>query len=114
MSEPSGRALLVGAEGCGHGDDDLGFQIMASLLQSLVNRDDKPAAIILWNTAVRMVAEDSPLLPHLKRLEEEGVNILAGRLCVSQLGLTDKIAVGKVATMGDILDIILHYDVVGL
>ncbi len=65
MSELKNKVLLLGAEGCGHGDDDLGFQILSDLLESLANREDRPAAIILWNTAVRLVAEGSPLLSRI-------------------------------------------------
>ena len=35
-------------------------------------------------------------------------------MCVRELGLTDKIAVGKPAAIGELLDVILHSDVIGL
>ncbi len=112
MSETKRKALLLNSEGCG--DDSLGFEILVNLLENLSQRDDRPVAIICWNTAVRLLAEDSPILARLRHLEEKGVNILAGKLCVRELGLTDKIAVGRAATMGEILDIILHNDVINL
>ena len=114
MNEPKQRVILFGSEGCGYGDKDLGFEILTNLLEALANREDRPAAIICWNTAVRMVAQDSPLLSRLKRLEEKSVSILSGRSCLVDLGIEDKVAVGKIATMGEILDIILHSDVVTL
>lgn len=114
MGEPVGKVLLLGSEGCGYGDDTLGFEILVGLLETLAAREDRPAAIICWNTAVKLLAEDSPLLARLKRLEEKGVNILAGQLCVEELGLTHKMTVGKTATIGQILDLILHNDVISL
>ena len=114
MGESKRKVFLFGAERCGHGDDDLGFQILADLLEALADREDRPAAIICWNTAVRMVAQGSPLLSRLKRLEENGVTILAGRSCLINLGIEDEVAVGKAATMGEILDLILHNDVISL
>lgn len=114
MSELKGKVLLLGSESCGSGDADLGFAILATLLETLPKREDGPVAIICWNTAVRLLAEGSPLLPGLKRLEENGVSILAGKLCVEDLELSDKIAVGKVGTMGEILDIIFHNEVISL
>jgi hypothetical protein len=60
------------------------------------------------------LAEGSPSVPRLKALERKGVQLLAGQLCVNELELTGKIAVGKVATMGEILDLILHHEVVNL
>lgn len=106
--------FLLGAEGCGYGDSDLGFQILADLLEALANRKDRLVAIICWNTAVRLLAEGSPLLPRLRRLEEKGVKILAGRSCLVNLEIENKIAAGKAATMGEILDLILNNDVVSL
>jgi len=114
MVETRGKVLLLSSEGCGSGDADLGFEILATLLETLTKRDDLPRAIICWNTAVKLLAEGSPLLASFKNLQEKGVNILAGQLCVSELELTGKIAVGKPATMGEILDLILHNDVVSL
>ena len=114
MGESEGKVLLLGSEGCGYGDAALGFEILVSLLETLPQREDRPVAIICWNTAVKLLAEGSPLLARLRRLEEKGVNILAGQLCVRELELTDKIAVGKPATMGEILDLMLHNDVISL
>jgi hypothetical protein len=108
------RVLLFGSESVGRGEDILGYEIVVQLLKSLVNRDDRPAAIVCWNTGVRLLAEGSPVIPYLKNLEKEGVAILAGQLCVEELELSGKIAVGKLATMDDILDLILHHEVVNL
>jgi len=114
MGKPEGKVFLLSSEGCGNGDADLGFEILVALLETLPRHQDRPVAIICWNTAVKLLAEGSPLLARLKRLEEKGVEILAGHLCVSELGLSDKIAVGKLVGMEEILDLILHNDVVSL
>ncbi len=112
MGDSRGKVLLLGSECCGSGDAALGYKVMGALLEALPRREDRPQAIVCWNTAVKLLAEGSPLVPHLKSLEEKGVDILAGKLCVDQLGLTGKIAVGKVATLGEVLDLILNSDVV--
>lgn len=114
MQEPRDKVFLLSSEGVGYGEEMLGYQILATMLESLENRPDKPAAIICWNTAVKLVAEDSPLVPHFKRLEAEGVKILLGKLCVGECELTGKIAVGKEVTMDEILDLLLHHEVVNL
>ena len=98
MSEAKGKVILLSSEGCGNGDEDLGYEILSALLKTLPERKDEPTTIVCWNTAVRLLAKGSPFVPHLARLEENGVSILAGKLCVADLGLTDRIAVGKVAT----------------
>ncbi len=70
-----GKVLLLGAEGIGLGDDDLGYEILVTMLETLSKPEDTPLAIVLWNTAVKLVAEGSPLLSQWRRLEEKGVNI---------------------------------------
>jgi len=114
MGEENGKVILLSSEACGYGDADLGFAILAALLEALPEREDPPVAVICWNTAVNLLAEGSPLLSRLKQLEEKGTSILAGKLCVADLELTDRIAVGKIATMGEILDLILHHDGISL
>jgi len=114
MGEQNKKVILLSSEGCGNGDSDLGFEILVALLETLAKREDRPSAIICWNTAVKLLAEGSPLLSRFRELEEKGVRIMAGKLCVADLGLIDKIAVGKVATINEILDLALHYNVVSL
>lgn len=114
MAEAKRKVLLFGSEGCGSGDPDLGYEIMTVVLGALADREDRPAAIVCWNTGVKLLAEDSAVVPQLKALEEKGTRILAGQLCVMALGLDGKLAVGEVATLGQIFDLLLHEDVVGL
>lgn len=108
------KILLLGSEGCGTGDSEIGYSIMMQLLGRLPEHKDKPTAIIMWNTAVQLMTADSPALSHLKKIEEKGVKILAGRLCASELNLVDKIAVGEIVGMDEILDILLNNEVVSL
>lgn len=114
MGQEKGRVLVLGAEGIGRGDDTLGFEILMSMLKALPERKDKPDAIVCWNTAVNLLVQGSPMAPHFKRLEDQGVSVLAGALCVQELGLQGKMAAGKAATMNEILDVVLHNEVINL
>ena len=108
------KVFLLGSEGCGNGDSDIGFEILFGLFRALSNRDERPEAVIFWNTAVNLLAEGSPMIPHLRQLEEKGVKLLAGKLCVNELGLADRINIGKVASLNEILDLLLNNEVVSL
>jgi hypothetical protein len=114
MAEAKKKVFLLGSEGCGAGDPDLGYEIMTVVLGALADREDRPTTIICWNTAVNLLAKGSPVVPKLKAIEEKGTRILAGQLCVNALQLEGKLAVGEVATLGQIFDLILHEDVVSL
>ncbi len=108
------KVLLLGSEGCGSGDSELGYSILMQMLEALPERLDKPTVIILWNTAVNLAAFDSPALSRLKNIEDQGVKILSGRLCTGELCIADKIAVGKIVGMDEILDYLLNNEVISL
>jgi intracellular sulfur oxidation DsrE/DsrF family protein len=108
------KVFLIGSESIGRGDEDLGYEILMSMLKTLADHEDRPMAVVFWNMAVKLLAESSPAVPYLKTLEEKGVQLLAGQLCVKELELTGKMAVGREATMDEILDLILHHEVVNL
>lgn len=114
MSGLKDKVILLGSEGMCRGDETLGYEILLTMVETLFKRDHGLKAVVCWNTAVKLLAEGSPLVPHFKRLEGKGVDILAGQMCVRELELTGKMAVGKMATMDTILDVILHNSVISL
>jgi selenium metabolism protein YedF len=95
----SSKVFLVQGEGLGRGDDQLGKMLMASFLRMLGESSDKPSKLIFWNAGVRLVCEGSAVLEHLKKLEGQGVEILACTTCLEYFELVEKIKVGKPTTM---------------
>jgi selenium metabolism protein YedF len=93
------KTILIQSEGLGRGDDDLGHILMVNFLRLLEESPEKPAAMLFWNTGVRLVCEGSWALAHLKTLESQGVEILACATCLEYFELTDKLAVGKPTNM---------------
>jgi len=108
------KIVLLNSEYIGQQDETLGFEILMTLLSSLVKRKDKPAAIILWNTAVKLMTGESPASGPLRELELAGVKILGGMLCLKDLCIVDGVVVGQAVTMDDILDLLLHNEVISL
>lgn len=93
------KTFLIQSEGLGKGDDQLGSMLMANFLRLIGESKEKPQTLVFWNTGVRLVCEDSHVLAHLKKLEEQGVEILACTTCLEYFELVDKIKVGKPSTM---------------
>lgn len=114
MVEGRKKVILLGGEGIGRGDENMGYEILMSLVEALAGRDDLPEAIIFWNMAVTLLAEGSPLVSRVKALEEKGVRILAGRFCLTDLCIADRVAVGQAASMDEILDLLLAHEVISL
>ncbi len=87
---------------------------MANFLRLLGESEGKPRSLVFLNTGVRLVCEGSQVLDHLKRLEKQGMKILACTTCLEYFDLTDKLVVGKPTTMLKSIQSMLDCDVVSL
>lgn len=105
------RALLLGSQGMGRGDDGLGLTILHNFLKSLVTNPLRPDKIVCWNAGVKLLAADSPVVGALQDLEGVGVEILACKTCVEHFGLQNQIRAGEISTMPTISDLLLRSDV---
>lgn len=104
-----GIVLFIGSDVLGRGEDrSLGSLIMQSFLNTVAALTVKPETIILMNNGVKLVAEGSPVLGELGKLEDLGIEILACGTCLSRFQLTDKVAVGQVSNMFTLADTLLR------
>jgi selenium metabolism protein YedF len=110
----AGKTILMQSEVIGHGDDELGMILMSKFLAALTDIKEKPAALVFWHTGVKLVVQGSWALGHLKKLEQQGVEILACAACLDFFEVTDKIAVGKPTNMVKIVQSMLTTDMVCL
>ncbi|MBI2869023.1 MAG: sulfurtransferase-like selenium metabolism protein YedF [Chloroflexi bacterium] len=108
------KTFLVQSEGLGRGDDDLGLLLMSNFLRLLGESRERPAALIFWNTGVRLVCEGSHVLGHIRKLEAQGVQILACTTCLEYFELNDTLRVGQPTTMVRSIQSMLDSDVVSL
>lgn len=106
--------ILIQSEGLGRGEDKLGAILMANFLRLLGDNPDKPATLIFWNSGVHLLCQGSKVLEHLKKLEGQGVEILACTTCLEFLELTDKIKVGKPTTMAKSIQSMFSSDMICL
>lgn len=71
---------------------------------TLVNEQGmRPSAICFYTDGVWLTVEGSPLLAELKALEDQGVRLIICRTCLEFFCLTDRVRVGIVGGMGDIV-----------
>jgi selenium metabolism protein YedF len=110
----SSKVFLIQSEGLGRGEDRLGGLLMANFLRLLGENKEKPSTVVFWNTGVRLVCEGSQVLDHLKRLEEQGVEILACTTCLEYFNLVDKQKIGKPTTMVKSIQSLISSDMVCL
>jgi selenium metabolism protein YedF len=108
------KTILIQSDVLGRGNDELGQLLMSNFLRLIAENKGKPAALLFWNTGVRLVCEGSWALRHLQDLEKQGVEVLACRTCLDFFELTDKQEVGKPTNMMKTIDVLLNADMVCL
>jgi intracellular sulfur oxidation DsrE/DsrF family protein len=70
----------------------------------LVENEMLPAAICLYTEGVKMVVEGSPVLTELQQLAALGVDVIVCNTCLDYFDLRDKLRVGVVGGMADIVE----------
>lgn len=108
------KTVIIQGDGLGRGDEKLGGLLMANFLRLLGESQSRPQSIIFWNAGVRLICEGSPVLDHVKRLENQGVGIFACTTCLEYLNLKDRILAGKPTTMVKSIEAMMSTDVISL
>jgi len=106
----AGAVILIPREGMGSAEGTLQLKLLDTYLRLLVENKTLPAAICFYTEGVRLVVEGSPLLERLSGIEQAGVRLIICSTCLNYFGLTDKVRVGIVGGMPDILDAQLKAD----
>jgi len=94
----------------GIGDEALGSFLMKAFLKTLLDLETKPYRLILINSGVQLASEGSKVLETLKELLEKGVEIVSCGTCIDFYGLKDKMKVGVISNMFDIIQSLLGAD----
>jgi intracellular sulfur oxidation DsrE/DsrF family protein len=96
--------IIVTQKGMGKGPEDLQLTLMGKYLELLNQQTDLPAVICFYTEGVRLVVEGSPVLTELKVLEKKGVRLVVCSTCLNYFSLAEKVKIGIVGGMGDILE----------
>ena len=101
--------LVVSSEYMGRGEhDELGHILIRGFFHTLGEVEPLPDTLIFFNSGVKLVIEDSPVIEDLQVLDEEGVEILACGTCLEYYYLKDEVAVGVVSNMYTIAETLLQ------
>ena len=103
-SRRKGMLVVLSANVMGTGDTKLGTSLMKAFVFALTKQDQLPDTIVCYNTGAYLTCEGADTLEDLKLLESEGVTILTCGTCLDFYGLKEKLAVGCVTNMYDIVE----------
>ena len=103
-SRKKGMLVVLSANTMGSGDPKLGTSLMKAFVFALTKQDKLPETILCYNTGAYLTCEGADTVEDLKLLESEGVTILTCGTCLDFYGLKEKLAVGGVTNMYDIVE----------
>ena len=92
--------------GLGHAPEVLQLALVEKFLSLTIQSGDYPAKILFYTEGVKLACQGSPVLVQLNQLEAAGVELVLCSTCLSYFNLADKVAVGIVGGMTDILEAI--------
>jgi len=96
--------ILITREGMGSADTTLQLKLLDTYLRLLVENKTLPAVICFYTEGVKLVVEGSALLERLAQIERSGVRLVVCSTCLAYFGLNDKVHVGIVGGMPDIVE----------
>ena len=102
-SKQYSTAILITRNGLGHAEAELQQRLIKTYLTMLDDNDMLPGIICFYTDAVKLVVEGSPVLEVLKSLEAKGVRLIICNTCLKYFDLTDKVQLGIVGGMHDII-----------
>lgn len=100
-----GYAVFVGKDHVGEGEGELGYNLMKMALYTLSECGDVPAYLLFMNGGVKLVAGgEEQVVESVRKLIDQGTEVLVCGTCLDFYGLKDQLAVGEVSNMYDILE----------
>lgn len=88
----------------GEGEAELGNILIRGFINTLKEINPLPDKIIFMNSGVKLPCENKEVINSLKELEKNGVQILTCGTCLDYYDLEEKLAVGNISNMYEIVD----------
>ena len=104
VAEADTYAVFFNTNAIGTNDSELGGNLAKMAIYTLSESERIPAYVLFMNEGVKLVTGVEPqIIENLNTLIEKGAQVLVCGTCLNYYELTDKIQVGTVSNMYDIL-----------
>lgn len=88
----------------GLGDAPAELQLkLGSIFLNLLDKEAAPGVIAFYGEGVKLVCDDSPVIEQLRSLVSHGATIVVCQTCLDFFKLRDRVRVGTIGGMGDIV-----------
>ena len=104
-------AFLIQSECFGDSPPELGTKVMGTFLRQLSMQQQKPDLIFFYGSGGKLMARDiSPVLDALDALIAVGVDLVCCKMCAQFFGVEEKLHVGRIGGMDEMLSILTKYE----
>lgn len=100
----SGCMVVISSATMGTGEETLGKVLMKGFIYALSQMDELPEKIIFYHGGIMLTTKGSESLTDLKKMEDRGVEILSCGTCLDYYQRADRLQVGDVTNMYDIVE----------
>jgi len=108
VATTGGVVVFITTDQLGVGEERLGQILMKAFLNTLHDSEPKPEKILFINNGVKLTTEGSEVLDSLAALTADGVQIMSCGTCLNYYGILDKLRLGIVGNMYDIVNSLLE------
>lgn len=102
----SNKVIFIQSNMMGGHNEDLGKILINGFVFTLTQVKPYPKAVVLVNQGVELSTINEETVENLKVLENKGTNIVSCGTCLDFLDLKDKLSVGEISNMYDIVEIL--------
>jgi sulfur relay (sulfurtransferase) complex TusBCD TusD component (DsrE family) len=104
MAEQKDIVIVFKTDGMGVTEEQpLKEKLAKTYLTLALQMEPLPAALCFYTDGVRLACEGSPVLDELKAMEAKGIRLILCQTCLNTYGIAEKVKVGTVGGMGDII-----------
>jgi len=105
------RVIVFNSDGMGHSEAQDLPKVLAHKFLALIGANGLlPDAICFYADGVKLACTGSPVVAELRALEARGVELVLCQTCLETLGLSERVGVGVVGGMTDIITAIWEAD----
>jgi selenium metabolism protein YedF len=104
IREEGDWVVFIDFDTLGRGSEELGKILIRSFLHTLREAGLQPRKIIFITSGVKLACKGSDVLEDLRSLSSRGVEIFSCGTCLDYFGLKEKMQVGRISNMYEILN----------
>ena len=102
------EVYFITSKELGEGPEELGEMLMEGFLRTLISVDPLPEKLVFINEGVKLATVQNSTVEILEDLQEAGCEIFSCGTCLEYYELKEKLKVGEVSNMYEIVEIISH------